>query len=50
MNGAGAGSHFLPDNAHPKEVLMDDDMMDNMDPSKLDKVEGKEARNKTVLD
>jgi hypothetical protein len=50
MKGKGAGSKFMEDNAHPTQVEADDDMLNTMDPSKMDKMEGKETRNKVVLD
>jgi hypothetical protein len=48
MKGRGEGSHFMADNAHPDEVARDDAMLDQMDPSKLDKIEGIDARNNAV--
>jgi hypothetical protein len=50
MKGRGAGSQFMEDNAHPEQVKADDDMLNNMDPSKMDKVEGPETRDKVVLE
>ena len=40
----------MEDNAHPEQVKADDDMLNNMDPSKMDKVEGPETRDKVVLE
>jgi hypothetical protein len=50
MNGRGAGSQFMEDNAHPDQVEADDEMLNKMDPSKMDKHEGEETRDKVVLD
>jgi hypothetical protein len=50
MKGRGEGSHFMADNADPDEVYRDDAMLDQMDPSKLDKIEGLDARNKAVME
>jgi hypothetical protein len=40
----------MADNAHPDEVYRDDAMLDQMDPSKLDKIEGLDARNNAVME
>ena len=50
MKGAGKGSELTTENAILSEAKADDDMMDSIDPSKWEKVEGKEAKEKVIKD
>ena len=48
MKGSGKGSELTQENASDSEAKADDDMMDSIDPSKWDKTEGVEAKEKVI--